>query len=205
MMANLFTISKKGGNGGKLWNGATPEEFFNHLHREGVKKIWDVRRSPNGQYGSFFDTKILKWCCEHDNIKFEWRLDLAPAKELFTQCDKEKWDLYEYAKAYFTAQTVEVLNKVTLEEVDNTAILCAEQGLFNCHRLLIALYLKERFPQITWLDANDMRNVVAHEYMQVDYNEVWNVATVDFPKLEEQLLAIRKYLPPPDLKGDFQQ
>ena len=147
-MANLFTISKKGGNGGKLWNGATPEEFFNHLHREGVKKIWDVRRSPNGQYGSFFDTKILKWCCEHDNIKFEWRLDLAPAKELFTQCDKEKWDLYEYAKAYFTAQTVEVLNKVTIEEVDNTAILCAEQGLFNCHRLLIALYLKERFPQI---------------------------------------------------------
>ena len=70
---------------------------------------------------------------------------------------------------------------------------------------MVSRETQERFPQIPWLDANDMRNVVAHEYMQVDYNEVWNVATVDFLKLEEQLLAIRKYLPPPDLKGDFQQ
>ena len=63
---------------------------------------------------------------------------------------------------------------------------------------MVSRETRERFPQIPWLDANDMRNVVAHEYMQVDYNEVWNVATIDLPKLEEQLLAIRPYLPPPD-------
>ena len=67
---------------------------------------------------------------------------------------------------------------------------------------MVSRETQERFPQIPRLDANDMRNVVAHEYMQVDYNEVWNVATVDFPKLGEQLLAIRQYLPPPDQKGD---
>ena len=70
---------------------------------------------------------------------------------------------------------------------------------------MVSRETRERFPQIPWLDANDMRNVVAHEYMQVDYNEVWNVATVEFPKLEEQLLAIRQYLPPPDLKGEVPQ
>ena len=70
---------------------------------------------------------------------------------------------------------------------------------------MVSRETQERFPQIPWLDANDMRNVVAHEYMQVDYNEVWNVATVDFPKLGEQLLAIRKYLPPPDREGDCPQ
>ena len=70
---------------------------------------------------------------------------------------------------------------------------------------MVSRETRERFPQIPWLDANDMRNVVAHEYMQVDYNEVWNVATVDFPKLGEQLLAIRKYLPPPDREGDCPQ
>ena len=69
---------------------------------------------------------------------------------------------------------------------------------------MVSRETRGRFPQIPWLDANDMRNVVAHEYMQVDYNEVWNVATVDFPKLEEQLLAIRQYLPPPDPKGELQ-
>ena len=67
---------------------------------------------------------------------------------------------------------------------------------------MVSRETRERFSQIPWLDANDMRNVVAHEYMQVDYNEVWNVATIDFPKLEEQLLAIRPYLPPPDFNGD---
>ena len=56
---------------------------------------------------------------------------------------------------------------------------------------------KARFPQIPWRDANDMRNVVAHEYMQVDYEEVWKVVTMDFPALERQLLSIRKFFPPP--------
>ena len=56
---------------------------------------------------------------------------------------------------------------------------------------------KTRFPQIPWRDANDMRNIVAHEYMQVDYDEVWKVVTMDFPVLEQQLLSIRKYFPPP--------
>ena len=53
-MVKLFTISKKGGNNGNLWNGAHPEKFFPLMHKEGVRKIWDVRRTPNGQYGSFF-------------------------------------------------------------------------------------------------------------------------------------------------------
>ena len=70
---------------------------------------------------------------------------------------------------------------------------------------MVSRETRERFSQIPWLDANDMRNVVAHEYMQVDYNEVWNVATVDFPKLEEQLLAIRQYFPSPDQTGCDQQ
>ena len=56
-----------------------------------------------------------------------------------------------------------------------------------------------RFPQIPWRDANDMRNLVAHEYMQVDYEEVWKIITMDFPALEQQLLSIRKYFPPPPM------
>ena len=109
-MVKLFTVSKKGGNNGTLWNGAHPEKFFPQMHMEGVKEIWDVRRTPNGQYGSFFDTDIMKWCCEHDGIKFIWRLDLAPQKEVFTACNDEKWDLFTYGKAYFTPSIVAALN-----------------------------------------------------------------------------------------------
>lgn len=147
-MVKLFTISKTGGNNGKDWNGAHPEKFFPLMHNAGVKAIWDVRRKPNGMYGSFFDTAIMTWCCEHDNIKFAWRFDFAPEEQTFKKCDTEHWDLLTYAKAYFTPQIIEALNKITVEELDGTAILCAEQELYNCHRLLIAEYFKARFPQI---------------------------------------------------------
>lgn len=151
-MVKLFTISKKGGNNGKLWNGAHPEKFFPLMHQEGVKEIWDVRRTPNGQYGCFFDTDIMKWCCEHDNLKFVWKIEFAPAKEVFTACNQEKWDLYKYAQSYFTDGIIAALNKVErAEELDGVAILCAEQELFNCHRLLIAEYFKAKFGEMITL------------------------------------------------------
>ena len=56
---------------------------------------------------------------------------------------------------------------------------------------------KARFSHIPWRDAKDMRNIVAHEYMQVDYEEVWKVVTIDFPALERQLQSLRQYFPPP--------
>lgn len=148
-MAKLFTVSKKGGNNGALWNGSHPEKFFPLMHMHRVKEFWDVRRTPNGQYGSFFDTEIMKFCCEHDNFTFKWRLDLAPERELFTRCNNENWDLYTYAKAYFTPQIIAALNEVTdVEELDGVAILCAEQELYNCHRLLIAEFYRAKFPQL---------------------------------------------------------
>lgn len=82
-MIRLFTVSKKGGNIGAMWNGVHPEKFFPLMHSVGVKKIWDVCRSPNGQYGSFFDTDIMKWCCEHDGIEFNWHLDFVPKQKVF--------------------------------------------------------------------------------------------------------------------------
>ena len=108
-----------------------------------------MRRTPNGQYGCFFDTDIFKFCCRHENIVFEWRLDLAPAKEVFTACNNENWDLLTYAKAYFTPQVLAALDAVkSAEEIDGVGILRAEQELYNCHRLLIAEYFKAKFPEI---------------------------------------------------------
>ena len=145
-MVKLFTISKKGGNNGKLWNSNQPQQFFTFLHGQGVRRIWDIRRSPNGQYDNFFCMNILKWCCEHDGLKYEWRVDFAPQKEVFTACNNENWDLFKYAQAYFTPQIIAALNTVkTAEELDGVAVLCAEQELFNCHRLLIAEYFKAKF------------------------------------------------------------
>ena len=147
-MNTIYTVSKKGGNNGALWNGSHPEKFFSEMHKAGVKRFIDVRRSPNSMYGSFFDTAIFKWCCEHDAFGFEHRLDLAPAPELFKQCDDEHWDLFQYAQAYFTSDIVKALNTIPLEGLDGTAILCAEQELYNCHRVLVAEFLKAKYKDV---------------------------------------------------------
>lgn len=147
-MVTIFTVSKKGGNNGALWNGSHPEKFFAEMKKVGVKRFIDVRRNPNGMYGSFFDTAIFKWCCDHDGFQFEHRLDLAPAAEVFRKCDDEHWNLLQYAEAYFTPEIVKALDSIPLEGLDCTAILCAEQELFNCHRLLVAEFLKAKYQDV---------------------------------------------------------
>lgn len=41
-----------------------------------------------------------------------------------------------------------------------------------------------------------MRDVLIHNYISVDIDEVWNTTTKDLPELE---LAVRKYLQPSSL------
>ena len=49
---------------------------------------------------------------------------------------------------------------------------------------------KAKHPEIPWQDIYAMRNIVAHEYMNVDYNEVWQAITKDFEELKKQIEPI---------------
>lgn len=40
-----------------------------------------------------------------------------------------------------------------------------------------------RYPQVPWLEIIAMRHKVVHDYLEVDYDIVWDVVTVDLPKL----------------------
>jgi uncharacterized protein with HEPN domain len=52
--------------------------------------------------------------------------------------------------------------------------------------------IKSRYPQIPWRLMGDMRNVIAHEYFQVNQRLVWNTIQNHLPSLVpllEDLLA----------------
>ena len=49
---------------------------------------------------------------------------------------------------------------------------------------MVSAAFKAAHPEIPWQDMRDMRNIIAHEYMNVDYNEVWNAVTRDFDELK---------------------
>jgi uncharacterized protein with HEPN domain len=56
--------------------------------------------------------------------------------------------------------------------------------------------LREQHPEVPWKAIVRMRNIIAHVYFGIDWNEVWRVATADIAVLRAQVQAILDALPP---------
>jgi uncharacterized protein with HEPN domain len=54
--------------------------------------------------------------------------------------------------------------------------------------------LQELHPEIPWHDMIGMRHRIVHDYMAVDYEIVWDVVTLELPRLVE---IIKPLVPPP--------
>lgn len=50
--------------------------------------------------------------------------------------------------------------------------------------------LKERYPEIPWKEISGMRDMLIHEYFDVDLEEVWVTSTEDIPELIEKIKII---------------
>jgi uncharacterized protein with HEPN domain len=50
--------------------------------------------------------------------------------------------------------------------------------------------LRDDNPQVPWKSIIRMRNIIAHVYFGIDWNEVWQVAVRDVSPLELQIQAI---------------
>ncbi len=53
---------------------------------------------------------------------------------------------------------------------------------------------RNRFPDIPWRAMVDLRNILIHEYGEVNYEELWDIIRDDLPRLIEQ---IEPHVPPP--------
>ena len=67
--------------------------------------------------------------------------------------------------------------------VRNLQVLCeSTQRIDEAH--------KQRHPEINWTSIAGMRNVLVHDYFEVDFETVWDVVTRDLPPLEKAMRAI---------------
>jgi len=67
--------------------------------------------------------------------------------------------------------------------VRNLQVLCeSTQRIEAAH--------KERHPEINWMSIAGMRNVLVHDYFEVDFETIWLVVTRDLPALDRAMRAI---------------
>ena len=57
---------------------------------------------------------------------------------------------------------------------------------------------RKRHPEIPWKQITGIRHRIVHNYLDVDYDVLWQVATCDLPRLIAQLEDI---LPPEGTTG----
>ncbi len=58
-----------------------------------------------------------------------------------------------------------------------------------CNR--ISEELKTKHPEIAWRPINGFRNISIHEYFGVNFELVWEIATINLPILKEQFEKLK--------------
>ena len=120
------------------------QNFFERLKNAKVRRIIDVRKNNISQLAGFAKEKDLKYFSkEIGNIDYFHNLELAPTKELIDGYRKKEIDWKEY-ESIFNA----LLKERKVEDLDpklfkNACLLCSEDVPHQCHRRLVAEYLKK--------------------------------------------------------------
>jgi uncharacterized protein (DUF488 family) len=138
----LFTIG---------FAGKTAEEFFGKLQRAGVKRLIDVRLNNVSQLAGFTKKKDLEYFLRViGNIEYLHHEDLAPTADILDRFKKKgEMDWPEYERLFNQLLRERKPQDHHLpEEFDQACLLCSEAAAENCHRRLVAEYLRQAWGNV---------------------------------------------------------
>jgi uncharacterized protein (DUF488 family) len=128
----------------------TAEQFFETLRKNNVKKLIDTRLKNVSQMAGFTKKEDLKYFLRTIlNIDYEHKPKLAPTEEILNAYQKKEitWEQYE-VKYLDLISGRQIENLLSPEEINNSCLLCSEDKPDNCHRRLLAEYLKTKWNNV---------------------------------------------------------
>jgi len=123
------------------------QEFFGKLRRPGLARLIDVRLNNVSQLAGFSKRDDLKYLCEAIlSIEYLHLPELAPTQPMLDAYKKGRGDWAEY-EAKFLDLMAERKIENTLDRalIDGGCLLCSEPEPDQCHRRLVAEYLKAKW------------------------------------------------------------
>jgi uncharacterized protein (DUF488 family) len=122
-------------------------EFFGKLRRPGLARLVDVRLNNVSQLAGFSKRDDLRFFCDAIlSIEYLHLPEFAPTQEMLDEYKKKRgeWSSYE-AKFLGLMAERKVEHTVAREVIDGACLLCSEATPENCHRRLVAEYLKGKW------------------------------------------------------------
>jgi uncharacterized protein (DUF488 family) len=125
-------------------------EFFGKLRQPGLARLIDVRLNNVSQLAGFTKRDDLAFFCESIlAIQYLHLPLLAPTQQMLDEYKKNHGDWIDY-ESKFLALMAERKVEETLDRsvLDGGCLLCSEATPENCHRRLVAEYLKEKWSSV---------------------------------------------------------
>lgn len=125
----------------------TAEQFFTLLKDAGVRRVLDVRLNNTSQLAGYSKKDDLAYFLRAiAGIGYVHLPDLAPTQDILTAFKKEKGDWAVYERLFLDligGRRIEATADRAL--FDGGCLLCSEDTPDECHRRLVAEYLREKW------------------------------------------------------------
>ncbi|MBI5599248.1 MAG: DUF488 domain-containing protein [Deltaproteobacteria bacterium] len=124
--------------------------FFELLQRSGIRRLIDIRLNNESQLAGFTKKDDIEYFLKAiANIEYSHRPEFAPSKEILDGYKKKKitWADYEQRfQALLRERKVEDL--IAAADLEKACLLCSEPKPGECHRRLVAEYLRSKLGDI---------------------------------------------------------
>ena len=128
------------------------EVFFTLLSRYNIECLFDIRLNNVSQLAGFTKAMDLKYFLKTIlNAEYIHDINYAPTKEILDNYKKGISDWNEYVLKYnnlIVNRKTELIFAEQAKNFNNVCLLCSEVTANNCHRKLLAEYLKSNLPNI---------------------------------------------------------